>query len=420
LSVVLLAALCIAPAEAGEYRFDRSKLNIGVWRFGQYLRDEVHVRELADCGVDIACMTSGENDAEILDLFQKYGIGCFFARNGKHDKMPYWGIWRPRGQMHVENPISAYEAAAPTFRDHPAIWALIVCDEPNALDFPHIGKVVKRLQEIIPGNRVMFMDLNPCWGELLKVTETNMTKTILGTRTYREYIDSYCRHVPVDYISYDFYPYSQDEKRMVPQWFDNLGIVADACRRNRKSLWIAPQVNSYTPDRWTSENQLRFQAFSAMAYGVEQINWACWNYGWWTNQVIDAHGARTQQYDKLKKVNAEIHRLGPRYMSYRNIATRFSGYNAVDAGELRDLRDDCGSPLVIGEMISRSGNGTTAVFVFAADDPFDVAPKDHRVVFRCKERPQGALGPDGEVPVKATPDGRWMVNIRSNSCVLIW
>jgi hypothetical protein len=56
------------------------------------------------------------------------------------------------------------------------------------------------------------------------------------------------------------------------------------------------------------------------------ITWACWTAGWWTNNVLDAAGVPTAQYAKLKKVNAELKRLGPEYMKFRSTATHFVGF----------------------------------------------------------------------------------------------
>ncbi|MBQ7915173.1 MAG: hypothetical protein IJ315_00110, partial [Firmicutes bacterium] len=71
-------------------------------------------------------------------------------------------------------------------------------------------------------------------------------------------------------------------------------------------MWIVLQVNSKHKEEWISENNLRFQAYTAMAFGAENIIWACYTAGWWHNQVLDEKGEKTQQYEKLKKVNGEI------------------------------------------------------------------------------------------------------------------
>ena len=119
--------------------------------------------------------------------------------------------------------------------------------------------------------------------------------------------------MPLDYISYDFYVYTPNLKRrpsLYRQMYDNFNIVADACRRTGRSFWYIPQVNSHNARNFepTTRNRLRFQAYTAMAFGAEAISWACWMPGWWTNNVLTATGEKTAQYDRLKTVNAELRR----------------------------------------------------------------------------------------------------------------
>ena len=111
--------------------------------------------------------------------------------------------------------------------------------------------------------------------------------------------------------------------------------LSDACLRTGRSMWIVLQVNSSRPEEWTSENRLRFQAFSAMAFGAENIIWACYTAGWWHNQVLDSQGNKTEQYEKMKTVNAEIKTLGVPYMKYRRVSTHLVGFDPVSYTHLR-------------------------------------------------------------------------------------
>ena len=59
-------------------RMNRSKLNIGAYFLAPYARDERHVREVAECGIDfIVCM---ENDRTALDLMYRYGVGAIVTQ----------------------------------------------------------------------------------------------------------------------------------------------------------------------------------------------------------------------------------------------------------------------------------------------------------------------------------------------------
>ena len=403
-------------------RMDRSRLNIGVYHLRPYARTEAHIKDLADCGVDfVICM---DYDRPALDLFSKYGVGAIVS-----GIVPGWwgGDGDNAGKLSETNPISKYEAAAAGFKDHPAIWGIDIGDEPSALDFPYYGEVMTRVEELFP-NQFAFLNLYPNYASVSQNT-ADQTKSQLGTATYAEHIAEYCKNVPSDYISYDFYYKNVG----VAKDYENLRIVSDACLKTGRAMWVTTQVNSYDPKVWITTDELRFQAYSAMAFGAESLTWACYTAGWWDNQVVDKQGNKTQQYDKLKKVNSEIHRFGPRYMLYTRRSTSFVGFDGKAAkmiegtGEksLREYSDDvfsglsAGCPLLVGEMVSRDGKGGKALFVCVADDPFDKAHKEYTLRFKASGSEVSVLGPDGYIPLERTGEDSFKCTVSSCQGLLI-
>ena len=75
------------------------------------------------------------------------------------------------------------------------------------------------------------------------------------------------KHIPLDYISYDIYPYQFRERREwgFARFYDNARIVADACRDSGRAFWYIPQVNAFHPDDVTTANKMRYQAYAALA-----------------------------------------------------------------------------------------------------------------------------------------------------------
>ena len=403
-------------------RMDRNRLNIGVYHLKPYARTEAHIKDLADCGIDfVVCM---DNDRPALDLFHKYGVGAIVS-----GIVPGWwgGDGDNAGKLAETNPMEKYEAAAAAFTDHPAIWGIDVGDEPSALDFPYYGRVMDYVNRAFP-NQFAYLNLYPNYAS---VSQNNAQETVnqLGTATYEEHIQKYCENVPVDYICYDFYLYSIN----VTKHYENLRVVADACLRTGRSMWIVLQVNSNKPAEWMTENNLRFQAYTSMAFGAENIIWACYTAGWWHNQVLDGEGNKTQQYDKLKKINAEIRTLADEYMKYRRVSTHFVGFEgnpdmtavkqeaigSLSTGIFFDVKADNGAPLVVGEMVNRKGDGSVALMVCAADDPRETDPKEYHITFRAPNRCIRALGGNGYKTVTDLGDGVYAVVVKSNEGVLI-
>ena len=409
-------------------RMDRNRLNIGVYHLKPYARTEAHIKDLADCGIDfVICMDS--KDRAALDLFHKYGVGAIVS-----DVVPLWwgGNGAGSGKMHTINTLDKYEAAAASFVDHPAIWGIDIGDEPSALDFPHYGKIFDCVDRLFP-NQVPYLNLYPNYASVSHNTEEE-TQCQLGTATYEEHIQRYCENVPADYLSYDFYCFDHNLRVIgVTKHYENLRVVADACLRTGRSVWIVLMVNSHDPDIWMTENNLRFQAYSSMAFGAENITWACYTAGWWSNQVLDGEGNKTQQYDKLKKINAEIRTLADEYMKYRRVSTHFVGFEghpdmtavkqdaiaSLSTGVFFDVKADNGAPLVVGEMVNRKGDGSVALMVCAADDPRETDPKEYNITFRAPNRCIRALGGNGYKTVTDLGDGVYAVAVKSNEGVLI-
>jgi hypothetical protein len=330
--------------------------------------------------------------------------------------------------MEATHPIEKYEAAADSFTDHPAIWGIDTGDEPSALDFPYYGRVIDFVNRRFP-NQFAYLNLYPNYAS---VSQNSASQTVsqLGTASYAEHIEKYCENVGTDYICYDFYMYAAS----VAGAYENLRIVSDACLRTGRSMWIVLQVNSSRENEWTSENRLRFQAYSAMAFGAENIIWACYTAGWWHNQVLDKVGEKTEQYVKLKKVNAELACIGEEYMKYRRVSTHFIGFeksidlkvlnqkpvSELNTGIFFGVQAENSEDLIVGQLVSRSDDGSRALFICGADDPKDENPKEYLVKFRVGgDREVAAYSGTGEVKLSRGADGEYSFMLRSCSGVLV-
>ena len=386
-------------------RLDRTSFHIGTYILAPYARTEAHIRALAACGIDLVV---GVNyDKPMLHLFQKHQITAVI--NGV---VPGWwgGKGANAGTMQEVNGLDKYFEASKQFIDHPAICGIDIGDEPSAADLPHLGRVAKETEKLFP-NQFAYTNLYPSYG----CHATNTTADALhqlGVQNYRDYIEAYCLHVPLDYICYDHYLYSSSPD----QALEDLAIVSDACRRYNRSLWIVLQVNSSDPSQWISINQLRFQAYSAMAHGARMILWACYTAGWFYNHVLDGTGTPTEQYAKLQSVNQEIRKITKHYMDYRNVHTHRISANSFSSqnGEITELRSLDNALLLVGEMIGVDDPSAIAFMLCTADDPMDTTPKSHTICFHSQRNCYRVITPDFEAPLNPDADG--MFRFVLNSC----
>ena len=359
--------------EKRKTRFDRSRLNIGTYCIDTYARDEEHVRQMKECGIDF--LTAAPADPELLDNCAKYGIGVVAT-----GILPGWwgGDGDNAGKMETSIPLDKIREAAAKFADHPAIWGIDAGDEPSALDFPHYGRLIALAEELFPG-KLVYLNLYPNYASVAENSSSEV-RSQLGTATYQEYIDRYIEHVKTDYLCLDNYEFAAGTKNL----YDNLRIAANACRADGRDFWMVIQVNSSKPEKWLSEDMLRHQAFSCLAFGAVSLNWACWTAGWWHNEVLDKAGNKTEQYEKLKTVNAEVRRLEGEYMAHRNVRTVFLGKPDEAAensgGEIAatssdplfiDVKPEGDGLFLAGEMTARKGEGRALFLADVTDASFE-------------------------------------------------
>lgn len=408
-----------------ENRMNPCRLNIGAYILQPYARTERHIREIAECGLNfIVCMGY---DIPTLDLFHKYGVGAVV--NGV---VPGWwgGNGDNAGKMEASNPVEKYREAAGKFVDHPAIWGIDIGDEPSALDFEHYGRVVRLTQELFP-NQFPYLNLYPNYASVAGNTPGQVVSQ-LGTASYEEHIARYVEHVPTDYISYDHYMYSTGRPELA---YENLRVVAGACRGAGRSMWIVLQANSNRENEHISENQLRHQVYSSMAFGAEVIMWACYTAGWWHDNVLDANGDKTGQYEKLRIVNGEISCMGGPYMEHQNRSTHLIGFkdrspeqfskiteatvDCLDAGMFSGVRAEHGERVIAGHMTRRDLKKGEALMLADASGPNGENESKYRVLFRCEGSDVRAWRNGGEIPVKRESNGDLSVEMMSCAGVLV-
>ena len=320
------------------------KFHIGAYCLGKCARDEAHVVDLAECGIDVLFGVNYERP--LLDLLAKYCVGAVV--NGV---VPGWfgADGRNAGKLGEINPIEKYIDGARSFCDHPAIVGIDIGDEPSCLDFPSLGKVAEALTEYFP-DKLLYLNIYPSYG-MKADAGAEQAKRELGADSYREYLESYCENLALPYLSIDHYPFSSDLDRFL----SDLSDASELCRTHSRSLMTVLQVNSKDENIFLSEDQLRLEAYCALAYGARTVSWACYSPGWWHNNVLDRDGNKTEQYEKLKAVNAELRRFTREYEGYKRLyTTRLNKGESVSIAPFGDV--EVSVPAVIGLFENNSGS----------------------------------------------------------------
>ena len=339
------------------------KFYIGTYCLGKNARDEQHVKELAECGMDI--LFGVNYDKPLLDLLEKYGVHV--VPNGV---LPGWfgGDGKNAGMLERTNSIESYIRGIEAFSDHPAIIGLDIGDEPSSLDFPYYGKVVDILSECFP-DKLLYLNIYPSYG-MLKDASDEQAKRELGTDTYRDYLTSYCENVPLPYLSIDHYPFSLSSSG-IDRFLSDLADAAEICRAYSRPLMTVLEVNSKEPERFISADELRLQAYCALAYGSRVVSWACYSPGWWQNNALDRDGNKTEQYEKLKEVNGELKRFTREYEKYTRLSTvRLNVGESISIAPFGKISAD--APVLVGSFEDESGSPAILVAPLEYKDGFNL------------------------------------------------
>ena len=426
-----LSAFCAngRAAEPGEgASWGDDALMIGVSGFSEAVCNEKGVREVKEFGADFVRCVKIHN-RETLDLLAKHGVKAVVR-----GVVPSWSGINTElvGRMHEQRPLSAYAKAKKRYVPHPAVLAVDIGDEPSKSDFAHYAKVVEYLNGELPG--VTFtLNLFPSYGSHIARTPEERLKQ-LGTASYQDYVRSYCEMFPtMKEVSSDIYPYSAPPEEVgayILRRLADLSILSRASREYGKRLVLTMQANSLFPELEMDLPRLRYQAFTALAFGVRRAIWVCYTPSWWENNILEKDGSKTPRYDRVRTVNAELHALARDFARFRQIGTRFDGFSAEERKALGDavdvrLRDftairkiSCDGKLVVGEFVSKDGSGDTAVMVAAAWDPEGKAPGSKRLRFRANGTVR-IYGPKGEVPPAREHDGKYALDLDSDGAFFI-
>ncbi|MDD4772243.1 MAG: hypothetical protein PHZ09_01370 [Eubacteriales bacterium] len=306
---------------------DRSKLLIGAYYYDKCLYDDARMKELADAGIQF--IVGVPADDELLDLCEKYNIKIITTSH-----FPLWwgGTGETGGTYHEKMTIPMMDQIAASYKHHPAIWGDYPVDEPNSKDYDHIGRVLDHYSELLPG-RLPFINLHPYYEDV------RCTKW-LGN-PYREYLQLYLDKINNDYIAFDIYPFSN--KMYFDTYLYGLDIIADACRRSNRDMWVIIQSGAWKSDQILKEHQIRWQCALALAYGTRVIMHASYSPGWWdeTTSCVNKSGTKNVTYDYVKTVNEELHSLSDIFMRYKNAGVypcgNPDGTDAAIAEQLREL-----------------------------------------------------------------------------------
>ena len=191
-----------------------------------------------------------------LDIYYRYGIRGMFSI----------------GVPDLDDPAvaSALDEKIAQVRDHPALYAYYLTDEPGAAAFAKLGKVVAYLRERDPAH-VAYINLYPTYANNEQLGIEGDTVT-----AYREYLRQFVDIVRPDLLSYDHYHFKKNGDG--GQYFLNLALMREAALKAGVPFVNIIQACAFNPGwRTPTAHELRWLTYTSLAYGAQGISHFVYN-----------------------------------------------------------------------------------------------------------------------------------------------
>ena len=272
---------------------------------GTYPKLEMRYREAKECGLTALMQHFGSagEARNCLDIAQKSGIKLLLANRKVFEK-------------------DGTETAA-AVKDHPALMAYYVRDEPSVDDFENLGRAVRLIQAVDAKH--------PCivnwFGRVDKMQRW------YHVPTFEEYIDRFLDKVPTPILSFDQYPVlnpglfptqafrpATGDCHMQTNWYHSLETLLETSQKSGRPYWafalscaLRHKLGNDYPV--PTEGHLRLQQYSNLAYGAQGL----WYYNYKTSprecgaknlfsqgHPLASNGRRSTLFERMRRVNREL------------------------------------------------------------------------------------------------------------------
>jgi hypothetical protein len=220
----------------------------------------------------------------------------------------------------LENPVQLekLDALLARVRRHPALYAYFITDEPNATNFPALGKLVAHLREGDPAH-LAYINLFPTYASNDQLGNQGDAVTAYQ-RHLRQFIDL----VKPALISYDHYQFTA--KGDSAQYFLNLGLIRRAAQDAGLPFLNIVQAATWDPSmRAPKPDEMRFLVYTTLAYGAQGLSYYVYCCAGHTGGIANADGTPTPLYAPLKTLNREFAAAALQLQSLQSLGVYHAG-----------------------------------------------------------------------------------------------
>ena len=193
-----------------------------------------------------------------------------------------------------------------TYKKYKATIGYYILDEPDIAGLTDAAMRYKAILKYAP-DAIPYVNLFPTYAPL-------------GASYAENYVDKWielCGKENLKYLSFDNYPFIADGTFRDDGYFQNLDIIRIAGLKNSvKTSCYGQSVGIPHAYRRPNAVELRYSAFSCIAYGIKNLVW----FTYWTptdrgseqftDAIIDPEGNKTDLYIPFAALNGELRQLG--------------------------------------------------------------------------------------------------------------
>ena len=248
------------------------------------------------------------------------------------------------------------------YKGHPALYGLLLQDEPSCTAFEALGATVEQLRRQAP-ELLGFINLFPNYA----------TTAQLGCDGYETYVSRFVREVRPAVLCFDHYPLLRGGER--DDFYANLEVVRREAVKAKVPFWVTVQAEGIQGAlRSPSETEMGWQVWSSLAYGASGILY----FTYWTppagggeahfDGILSEDGRRRARYEWVKELNSGLRRIGSRLLGLTSLAVYHTdpvpkGCSPVQKGRVLEGLE--GGPALVGMF--RLSNERTALLVVSRD-----------------------------------------------------
>lgn len=199
---------------------------------------------------------------------------------------------------------STHQAVA-ALKNHPALAAYHLKDEPELSDFHWLKDLLDKVIELDP--------LHPCYINLYP-------NWAWGEEQYAENIESFASIFDLQFYSFDHYPVIEVEGKVAvrPEWYRNLEEFSEMSKKHNVPFWgFALATSHHLGDPFPPAfypiptlGQLRMQVFSNLLYGAQGIQYFTYA------GVADAKTCQKKpEFELVRKVNYAVKAYEPVFLN---------------------------------------------------------------------------------------------------------